>query len=282
MKTQVKFLAIAALCTAMGFNALAQGVKMPAPSPLQVIKQDFALSNVEVTYSRPSVKGRSIFGAQEPYGVIWRTGANAATKVKFGEDVKVNGIAIPAGEYALYTIPGSSEWTVIFNKGIKNWGKDGYKESDDVARFTVQATQMPFPVETFLINFENIRPSSMDMMIIWEETMVSFEITADINDKIMAQIEEGMKNPDFKKRPYWQAANFYFENNLNLDDALKYVDDAIKQDATFWKVHLKAKILAKKGDKAAAKAAAEQSIALAKTAKNEDYVRLNEKLISAL
>ncbi|RAJ06758.1 Protein of unknown function (DUF2911) [Chitinophaga skermanii] len=282
MKKQVKFLAVAAFVSTLSLNAMAQGIKMPAPSPVQTVKQDFALSSVEVTYSRPSVKGRSIFGAQEPYNVLWRTGANAATKVTFGEDVKVNGVNVPKGEYALYTIPGANEWTVILNKGIKNWGKDGYKESDDVARFKVNPVQLPFAVETFMINFENIRSNAMNMMLLWETTMVSFEITADINPKIQASIEEGLKNPDAAKRPYWEAANWYFNNNLDINKALEYVNAATASNSTFWKEHLKAKILAKKGDKAAAKATAQKSITMAKEAKNEDYVRLNEKLIASL
>src|SRR5688572_4252495 len=128
-------LAATALCTV--FFAEAQ-LKTPQPSPTQTIKQDFGISTVELTYSRPSMKGRKIFGDLVPYNAIWRTGANAATKIKFADEVTIGGQKIKAGDYVLYTIPGETEWEVILNKGLTNWGIDGYKKEDDVARVKVK------------------------------------------------------------------------------------------------------------------------------------------------
>lgn len=270
----------AAICMLAAAPAFAQGIKMPAPSPTQTIKQDFALSAVEVTYSRPAMKDRTIMGDLVPYGKLWRTGANGATRIKFGEDVKLNGTAIPQGEYVLYTIPNQGGWEIVINKGLKNWGIDGYKQEEDVARFKAEAQELPFPIQSFMILFEDVRPSAMTMMLMWDKTLVPIEITADIDGKVMAQIDEAMKTD---KKPYFQAAAYYFETNRDLKTALGWVDAATKENPkAFWIYHLKAKIQAKAGDKAGAKATAEQSISLAKEAKNADYVALNEKLIATL
>lgn len=280
MKKISAYLSAAALCVAVSVPAIAQGIKMPSPSPTQTVKQDFALSSVEVTYSRPAMKGRTIMGDLVPYGKLWRTGANGATRIKFGEDVKVNGKPVPAGEYAIYTVPGKETWEVVLNKGLKNWGIDGYKKEEDVVRFEVKAMEMPFSVESFMVAFDKVMPTSMTMMLAWDKTAVPVEITADIDSKVMASIDEAMKGD---KKPYFQAAMYYFETGRDLKKALEWVDLAAKENPNaFWVLHQKARIQAKSGDKAGAKATAEQSIAIAKKANNADYVALNEKLIATL
>ena len=264
----------------MSLGAFAQAIKTPAPSPGQTIKQDFALSSIEVNYSRPNMKGRTVFGDLAPYGKLWRTGANAATKVTFGEDVTVGGVAVKAGTYVLYTVPNKEEWEVIFNKGLGNWGIDGYKKEEDVARFKVKPVALPSSVETFTIQLGNVTPATADIQVSWEKTQINIPVVADIDSKISKSIEAAM-NVD--NRPYFQAASYYFEAGKDLKQALAWTNKAIENSPkAFWMVHLKAKILAKMGDKAAAVTAANQSIALAKEAKNDDYVALNEKLIATL
>ncbi|MDI9859970.1 DUF2911 domain-containing protein [Flectobacillus roseus] len=274
-KILLTFVAAAAIMTAQ-----AQGIKTPAPSPTQTIKQDFALSSIEVNYSRPNMKGRTVFGDLAPYGKLWRTGANAATKVTFGEDVTVGGVAVKAGTYVLYTVPNKDEWEVIFNKGLGNWGIDGYKKEEDVARFKVKPVALPSSVETFTIQLGNVTPATADIQVSWEKTQINIPVVADIDSKISKSIETAM-NVD--NRPYFQAASYYFEAGKDLKQALAWTNKAIENSPkAFWMVHLKAKILAKMGDKAAAVTAANQSIILAKEAKNDDYVALNEKLIATL
>ncbi len=274
-KILLTFVAAAAIMTAQ-----AQGIKTPAPSPTQTIKQDFALSSIEVNYSRPNMKGRTVFGDLAPYGKLWRTGANAATKVTFGEDVTVGGVAVKAGTYVLYTVPNKDEWEVIFNKGLGNWGIDGYKKEEDVARFKVKPVALPSSVETFTIQLGNVTPATADIQVSWEKTQINIPVVADIDAKISKSIETAM-NVD--NRPYFQAASYYFEAGKDLKQALAWTNKAIENSPkAFWMVHLKAKILAKMGDKAAAVTAANQSITLAKEAKNDDYVALNEKLIATL
>lgn len=280
MKQLSMILSAVALCMATGLTATAQGIKMPAPSPTQTLKQQFALSAVEVTYSRPAKKDRTIMGDLVPYGKLWRTGANSATRIKFGEDVKLNGQPVAAGEYALYTVPSQNGWEIVLNKGLKNWGVDGYKKEDDVLRFETEIQELPFPIESFMILFENVMPTSMTMMMAWDKTLVPIQITADIDGKVMAQLDSAMQTA---KKPYFQAANYYYETGRDLKKALEYADAATKESPeAFWIMHLKAKIQARIGDKPGAKATAEQSIALAKKANNADYVALNEKLIANL
>lgn len=264
----------------VGFGVNAQTIKTPAPSTTQTIKQDFALSSIEIVYSRPNMKGRTVFGDLAPLGKLWRTGANGATKVTFGEDVKVGGVAVKAGSYALYTIPNKDEWEVIVNKGINNWGVDGYKAEEDVAKFKVKPMTLPMSIETFTMNIANVMPASADIQIMWEKTAISIPVTADIDSKISKSIDNAM-NVD--NRPYFQAASYYFEAGKDLTKALSWADKAIENNPkAFWIMHLKAKIQAKLGDKVSATKTANESIASAKEAKNDDYVALNEKLIASM
>ncbi|MBC7409327.1 MAG: DUF2911 domain-containing protein [Arcicella sp.] len=264
----------------VNFGVDAQAIKTPAPSTTQTIKQDFALSSIEIVYSRPNMKGRVVFGDLAPMGKLWRTGANAATKVTFGEDVKVGGVAVKAGSYVLYTIPNKDEWEVIVNKGLDNWGTDGYKAEEDVAKFKVKPMILPMNIETFTIQIANVMPASADVQIMWEKTAIAIPVTADIDPKISKSIENAM-NVD--NRPYFQAASYYFESGKDLTKALTWADKAIENNPkAFWIMHLKAKIQAKLGDKVSAKATALKAIESAKEAKNDDYVALNEKLIASL
>ncbi len=263
-----------------GFSALAQSIKSPAASPMQTIRQDFALSSIEINYSRPAKKGRAIFGDLVPYGKLWRTGANGVSKIKFGEDVTVGGVAVPAGEYAIYTIPNKDSWEVILNKGLTNWGVDGYKETDDVARFKVKPEMTALSYESFTFLIDGVLSEDANVSMAWDKTMVTFSVKASIKDKIFAQIEDVMTKD---KRPYYQSASYYYENDKDLKQALAWVDKAIEQyPEAYWVVHLKAKIQAKLGDKKGAKATAEESIKLAQKEGNQDYVALNLKLIDSL
>ncbi len=264
----------------MSMGVMAQNIKTPAPSPTQTIKQDFALSSIEVVYSRPSAKGRTIFGDLVPYGKMWRTGANGATKITFGEDVKVGGVSVKAGSYALYTVPGKDEWEIIINKGVNNGGLNGYKAEDDVAKFKVKAETLPFNVETFTIMLSDQTASSLKVYAIWGNIEAGFSVEANIDANIMKQID-GAMNVD--NRPYFAAAGYYFDNGKDMTKALEWANKAVDaQPKAYWVMHLKAKIQAKMGDKASAKATALKSIELAKEGKNDDYVALNEKLIATL
>lgn len=259
----------------------AQDLKLPALSPGAKISQDFSTSNIEITYSRPSARGRKVFGEVVAYDAVWRTGANSATKIKFGEDVTVGGIAVKAGEYALYTIPSSNEWEVILNKGVGNWGNMGYETAQDVARFKVKPMALANTVSTFTIEIGNITFNSCSIDLMWEKTGVSIPVKADNETRLATSIDKAINNPNI---PYWQAANYYFETNQKLDVAYDYVKKAIEQNPkAFYMWHMKAKMAMKLNKKAEAKEAAEKSIETAKgSAFEADYVRNNQKILDDL
>lgn len=273
------------LAVGLGFagtlSAQTPKLEFPAPSPACTIKQHVGLTDIEITYSRPSAKGRQIFGNVVPFGSVWRTGANNATKITFSTDVKLNGTDVAAGSYALYTIPGEGQWTIILNKGV---GKSGtqYDEKEDVVRFKTTPVQLPdTAIETFTIEFNHLRDESAVMNLVWEKTVVPIKLQLDVTSKLLPQIDAAMAAEGGNK-PYFQAAMFYYDHDQDLAKAKDWVEAAIKQREAYYIVHLKAKILAKQGDKAGAIAAANRSIELAKAGKDSAYVKLNEDLISSL
>ncbi len=260
--------------------AAAAQVKMPASSPTQTVKQDFGMGTIEIIYSRPNTKGRKVYGDLVPYNKLWRTGANAATKITFTDAVEAGGKKIDTGTYVLYTIPGFDMWEIILNKGVSNWGIDGYKEGQDVIRFKTVPQKMRTNYETFTMEFANIKPESCDLQIMWEKTVVTIPVTSNIKDRLKAQIDKAMLTD---KKPYWQAAQFYKEYDDNLNKALDNCTKAIEEDKkAFWIYLYKAKIQQEMGDKAGAKISAQKSLELAKEANNEDYVKMNEQLLKKL
>jgi hypothetical protein len=256
-------------------------VEFPAPSPACTIKQRVGLTDIEVVYSRPSMKDREIFGSVVPFGIVWRTGANAATKITFSTPVKLNGTEVAAGSYALYTIPGEDEWTIILNKGV---GKSGtqYDEKDDVVRFKAKPVNLPdTSIDSFTIEFNHLRDESAILNLVWDKTVVPIKIQLDLTNKLVPQIEAAMAAEGGQK-PYYQAAMFYYDHGQDLEQAKKWVNAAIAQRDAHYIEYLKAKILAKLGDKDGAIAAAKRSTELAIQAKDTGYVKMNEDLISSL
>lgn len=282
-KTLIGFALSVALLFSAGAVQAQQGIRTPAASPSSKIEQTIGLSTVTVEYSRPSMRGRKIFGGLEPYGELWRTGANASTKFKFSDDVTIEGNKVPAGEYALYTIPGESEWTIIIHKNTKLWGDGGtdYKPEEDLVRFKVKPEQNPRQVETFTINFANFTQDAADVELLWENTIVPFTIKTDVDSKVMSQIQEQVINAtNVSPNAYAAAASYYFNTNKDLKQALEWMKKANATDPKFYNVHTQAKIQAQLKDYKGAIKTAEKSIELAKAANNSDYVSLNEKAIT--
>jgi len=262
------------------FIADAQELNTPAPSPPQTIKQNFALSSIELSYSRPGMKGRKVFGDLVPFGKVWRTGANSATTITFGDDVTIGGTKVPKGEYGLLTIPDKDNWTVIITKQLDVTNPTAYKAENDVAKATVKAMTMKDPVETFTMQFANIKAGSCELHIMWENTAVALPITTDVDSKVMAQINESMNKDN---HPYFESALYYMTNGKDLNQALAWFDKAAAQQPdAFWVEHQRANCLAKLGKKDLAKASAQKSKELATKAGNDDYVRLNDKLLLQL
>lgn len=253
---------------------------IPAPSPTISVEQQFATSKISLSYSRPSVKGRKIFGDLVPFDKVWRTGANGATTIYFGEEVMVNGTTIAKGKYGLLSIPGKMEWTLILSKDTTVTSPADYKQENDVVRVKSKIVKLPMSVETFTIDLNNYRPKgdAIDVRLMWDRTMVSFTVSANIDAKIMAQIETEMKG---EKKPYYQAARYYFENGKDLKKALEWITEAVNQrpDA-YWIILMKAKIQKELKDYDGAIATAKLSIEKAKADQNDDYVKMNEQLIA--
>jgi hypothetical protein len=269
-------LLVAQLTTTTSFS---QQLKTPAPSPLQTLDQAFGLSNIKIEYSRPSVKNRVIYGDLVPYGKIWRTGANSATKITFGEKVTIEGKTLEAGTYAFYTIPSADSWDILFYKDLTLGGDVGnYKTENEALRIKAKPTALGNKVETFTMNVADITSNSCNIEMCWDKTRVAFGVTTDIDEKVMKNIETALEKDS---RPYFQAANYYYENNKDLATALKWVNSAIESNPkAFFMVHLKAKIQKKMNDTKGAIESAEKSLVLSKEAKNDDYVKLNEKFIA--
>jgi hypothetical protein len=278
MKTTFKAMLLLALTVALSTDLQAQGLKMPQASTSQTITQAFGLGKITLNYSRPNVKGRKIFGAMEPYGSVWRTGANSATIISFTEPVKIDGKELAAGEYGLFTIPGKDEWTVIFNKGAKQWGAYEYKESDDALRVKVKASKLKDKVETFTIQFADVYPTAAKLQLMWENTAVSVDLTTEVDATVMASIDEAMKG---EKKPYFAAAQYYYSNGKDLNKALEWVNAAEAADGKApWIKLWKGRIQLKMGDKAGAATPAASGLQLATEIKNPEYVRLHTELLN--
>ncbi|MBS1978502.1 MAG: DUF2911 domain-containing protein [Bacteroidetes bacterium] len=269
-----------------GFAAQAQ-VITPAPSPGASVTTVVGLTDVKVEYSRPKAKGRKIFGQGTEYlvqyGQIWRTGANAGTKVTFGDDVKVGTSDVPKGTYLLLTIPGATEWTVIFYKDASIGGDmTAYKQANDQARVMVKADKLTEKVETFTIEISDLAENSKtaNIQLAWENTSVKIPVTVDFDSKVMKSIEANTKvNPN----NLFAAGVYYFENGKDQKQALEWVSKAADANPDFyWMSYQKARIQKAMGDKAGATTSANASKAAASKAGNQDYVKLNDELLKGL
>jgi DUF2911 family protein/tetratricopeptide repeat protein len=270
----------AAFAVCSVFFTIAQSIETPQPSPTQTVKQNFGLSSITLTYSRPGIKGRKVFGDLVPFGKVWRTGANSATTIEFGDDVTIGGTKVPKGEYGLITIPDKDVWTVVITKQLDITSPAAYKPENDLVRTTVKPIALRDIVESFTIQFANVKPASCDIQLMWENTIVTVPVSTDVDSKVTARIKEVMTKDN---RPYYQSALYYMENGKDLNQALAWFDKAAEQDPDAYWVHLqRANCLAKLGKKEEAKAASQKSRELAVKAGNDDYVRLNDKLMAQL
>lgn len=258
-------------------------VNMPAPSPTQTIVQDFGMGKIELTYSRPGIKGRELFGSNTelaPLGRAWRTGANAATRIHFTDKVTVGGTQLDSGRYVIYTVPGQNQWDVVFSKGTAYPGSEGFKESDDVVRVKAPAKKIADKVETLTMQFANLKNETCDLVIRWGNTQVDLPLSTNVKDRIRTQLEAALQGD---KKPYFQASSFYYDYDKNYQKALENVNYAIAENPKAYYMYLaKARIQRDMGDIAGAKESAMKTVELAKEGKNEDYVTFGSKLLKDL
>lgn len=279
MKLNFKTLSLSFLLTLFAGYSFSQALT-PQPSSGQTVIQDFGLGKVTLEYSRPVAKGREIFGGLVPYNEIWRTGANSATTLTFTDEVTFGGQKVAAGTYALFTIPGKDEWTVVLNSAAKQWGAYNHKDADDVVRVKVKSAKTPAKVETFTIQFTNVTPGTMDLNIAWDNTQVNVPLTVDYDTRVMVNIEKAMAG---EKKPYFAASQYYFSNNKDLQQALTWVSEAEKADGKApWIKLWKARMQLKAGDKKGAKVSATEGLAIAKEINNAEYIKLNQAFLDEL
>jgi hypothetical protein len=260
-------------------------IAMPAPSPTFEIKGPVGFSEVKVVYSRPSAKGRQVAENLIPYDEVWRTGANASTKISFSEAVKLNGNPVPSGEYALYTIFTEETATIILSKNLSWWGALGYDPKEDQLRFQVPVKHPSSHYETFTISFSDFTTNSANLNLKWEHTKAMFSIESDVDGRVIKDIKSQLidgtpENPV----SYFHGASYYYDTNRDPKMALQWIEQAIEEsgEEQYWVFHVKAKILVKMGDGKGAIETAKKSMELARIGENMDYVRLNEKLIQSL
>ncbi|MCE3283505.1 MAG: hypothetical protein K0Q66_2242 [Chitinophagaceae bacterium] len=275
MKKAILFSAVSLFCLA----SMAQ-LRTPAPSPAQTIRQDFGIGSIELNYSRPGVKDRKVFGNVVPFGKVWRTGANTATTITFSDSVTIGGKGVKAGKYGLVTIPNEKEWTIIITKDLNVTSPTAYKQENDVLRYTAPVSKLDDKEETFTMQFANVTNNSIELELSWDKTKVSLPITTNTDDKVMSQIENNLIKDN---RPYFQAAQYYYDNGKDMTLAMQWVNKALETNTRApWMHLLRARIALKQGDKATAKAAAEKALAVATEIKNDDYVRMSKEFLAGL
>ncbi len=275
---------LAGFALALTFSASAQ-LKTPAASPHSLLEQTVGLTEVSIDYSRPSVRGREVFGGLVPFGEVWRTGANQPSKISFSDDVVFGGQAVPAGQYALYTIPGESEWTVIVYANTNLWGAFGYDPKADVVRFTVEPHELGHSVESMTFTIDSLRNDGAVLCLDWDRTRIEIPFEVPTSAKVMAQIESLKGTPEFENAgTLFNAATFYHESGKDLETALQWVSKAceLQEKPAYWMFARKARIELDLGLKAEAKKSAEKTLELATAGGNPDYQKIARDLLAQL
>ncbi len=256
-------------------------ISVPAPSPLSTVEQKVGLTDVSVSYSRPSMKGRTIFGDLVPYGTMWRLGANASTKIKTSDDITINGHDVPAGTYALYAIPNQDTWTIVIHSNTSYWGTGGskYKVEEDLVRFDVAVnSKYPVAIETMTFQFSNLTTEGCNLELLWANTQVVLDIKTNVDEQVLKEIDIKMKG--VSSATYYQSARYYYNNDKDMEQAYEWIKLALVDNEKFWMVRQKALIEAKLGKYKDAIETANKSKELAEKAGNENYMRMNEKSIA--
>ncbi|MFI1770540.1 DUF2911 domain-containing protein [Thalassobellus citreus] len=257
-------------------------IKTPQPSPFSKMEQKVGLTDVTLEYSRPNMRGRTIFGNLVPYGKLWRLGANANTKITFSTDVTVEGQALKAGTYAIYATPNKESWEVVFYSDASNWGTPReWDETKVAAKVTAKIYPMPMKIETFTMTFDDLNNNGATIGMLWEDVYagVTFEVPTD--KAVTANIEKVMNGPG--AGDYYAAAVYYLQAGKDINQAKTWIDKAITMagdKAPFWQLRQQSLIYAKAGDVKGAIAAAKKSLAAAEKAGNADYVKMNKESIA--
>lgn len=260
------------------YTNISAQLQTPAASPFSKISQVVGISEVTIEYSRPGIKNRAIFGGLVPYKKIWRTGANASTIITLNDDAVIEGNKVPAGKYSIYTIPDKKEWIIILNKNLK--GGLYYPEGEDLCRFKVKPKQIKEKVETFGISFADVKTNNANVELVWENTLARFNVSFDVDSKVMSQIEKEISKPGLDANWYYQAGNYYYENGKDLNKALEWMNKSLELNpGVYWVLRVKSQIQAKLLDYAGAIETAQLGKVKSAEAKNTQFVEYNENSI---
>ncbi|MEZ0485390.1 DUF2911 domain-containing protein [Fibrella aquatica] len=266
---------ILSVCLTAGYAQ----IDLPAASPAATVTQQVGLGSVTVDYGRPSLRGRTMFGDRVPYGKVWRSGANKITNITLSETMTLNGKALSAGTYGLYSVPDRDSFTFIINKDAQAWGAYDYKEVNDVIRLVVRPERSIMKTETLTFEFVDITPTSATLQVRWDELVARLPISNDADTRVMAQIKEKTASPTASTDTYFGAAQYYLDTNRDLNQALVWANKVVEKNTEYWAYHLRAKIEAKLSNCKAARADAQMSLDLAKKAGDDAYIKNNEKIL---
>ena len=263
-------------------------IKHPKASPLSKVEQQIGLSKITVEYSRPSVRGRHVFGPQPdgqkglvPYGRIWRVGANASTKISVNPAMEIGGNLLPKGTFALYAFPNQEVWEIVLHANTRHWGdgREAYNPDDDVFRIEIEPQTIPYHQENLLITFDSISHNTAVMDVIWANTKVSIPLRVDTDAQMELEIARQIReNPT--AQTYYEAARYLQEQGKDFERALVFLDKALQIGGDTYYFHrVKSVVLAHLGKYENAIVAAEKSLELAKAQNKDEFVRMNQKNI---
>jgi len=272
---------VVAIAIMLALTGAQAQVRTPQPSPKSTLEQVVGLTNVTVDYSRPSAKGRRIFGDLVPFGKLWRTGANSNTIVSFSEDVVIDGKTLKKGKYSIFTTPKSDNWEVIFYTDTENWGNpEQWSDAKVALKTTAKSENLNRKVETFTIGINNLDNDSADLEISWENTLVAVKFAVPTKKTALESIKKALSGPT--ANDYFASAQYYYQIGDDYKTSLEYINKALElsSDKPFYYNRLKSLIQAKLGDKKGAIETAKISLAAAEAAKNNDYVKMNKDSIS--
>jgi hypothetical protein len=256
-------------------------VKTPAPSPKCTLEQKVGLTDVTIEYSRPSMKGRTVFGDLVPYSKLWRTGANQNSMITFSDDVVINGQTLKKGKYAIFTTPKIDMWEIVFYTDTDNWGTpENWNEKNVALATNVDTKMLSNPVESFTISINNLDNNFAHLEFSWEKTFVALKFEVPTQKTAIASIDKALAGPT--SGDYFSSAQYFYQSNGDMNKALEYINKAtdMNKDKPFWYSRQKSLIQAKLGDKKGAIETAKISLEAAKTAKNDDYVKMNTDSIA--
>ena len=257
-------------------------ITTPQPSPKATVEQRVGLTDISIEYSRPGVRGRTIFGDLVPFGKTWRTGANSNTKITFSSDISIEGQTLKAGSYGLYTVPNENSWEIMFYAESDNSGVPrDWDDTKVVAKTSVEVFSMPMNVETFTITFDDVSSTSAVIGLLWEKTYVGikFEVPT---DKLVSETIDAVMAASPEAGDYYNAAIYYRQQDIDIKKANEWMEKAMSltEKPAFWQLRQQSLIYAKMGDTEKAIAVAEKSLELSKEAGNEAYIKMNTQSLA--